>query len=365
MMGQSEMEKFTDMYSATVLGTGNNNGINLEGGKEYVFKSYYRLRTCGTDTYKLFFVNEVETTGNCRMGKKGDGYLIREAYAAFSEDMEKESENVRISFDGKPTKEVGVGERYESDPFEFTYKKDGYMVLCFKVKTDGRVFLPSTNESASTGKMYADGEEVWCDNFVLRPAFIGADRKKTKTVGFWGDSITQGTRTRNDAYEAWTHRIGSFMDADVSFWNIGMGWARAYDASANGVFTKKAAMCDEVFVCFGVNDIRSGGRCATEVVEDLVRAKELLKEENPDIKVHFLTVPPFNMSKFEEEQRKKVNDFIRTTDEYFDIAKILEEDDEGGVKREFMTSSADAHPNGEGGKAVFEGFLKWTEMSGR
>ena len=357
------MEKFTNYYSATVIGTGNNNGICLKENSEYVFKSYYRLRVEGEDAYKLFFSNTVDSTGNCRAEKKGDGYTICEAYAAYSPDKVEESEGIRITFDGKKEKTVSPGEVFSTDEFKFDYKKDGYLVLVFKVKTEGRKFLPATNESMTTGRIFENGVEKWWDNFSLRPAFIGVKREKRKTVAFWGDSITQGSRTGLDKYEAWAHRIGAFLESDISFWNLGMGWARAYDASLGGVYTQKAAMCDEVFICFGVNDIRSGGRSAGEVICDLKRAKEHLCEKNPDIKVRFLTIPPFNMSEFEEKQRKLVNEYIKTTEEYFDIAKVLEKDDEGSVKDEFMSSSDDAHPNGEGGKAVFEEFLAWRERT--
>lgn len=355
------MEKFTQYYCATVLGCGNNNGICLKSDTEYVFKSYYKLRAEGEGIYKLFFVNKVDSTGNCRAEKKGDAYSICEAYAAYSPDKEIEENMVKITFGGKESIDVKVGEEYSSDEFLFTYNKDGYMVLTFKVKTDTRKFLPATNESVSTGKVFENGKEIWWDNFTLRPNFIGIKKPKVKTVGFWGDSITQGSRTKVDGYEAWAHRIGNYMDEDISFWNLGMGWARAYDASLGGIFTKKAAMCDEVFICFGVNDLKSGGRNAQEIIADLKRAKELLLEENDKIKVYFLTVPPFNLSKYEEGERKKVNEFIRSTEKYFDIALCLESDEEGTVKAEYMTSIDDAHPNGEGGRAVFEGFLKWKE----
>lgn len=358
------MQKFTQYYSATVLGSGNNNGICLKSGAEYVFKSYYRLRGEGQDVYKLFFVNKVDSTGNCRAEKNGDSYRICEAYAAYSPDKEKEENAVRLTFDGKGEKTVGVGEVYSSDEFSFEYCSEGYMVLSFKVICESRKFLPATNESMSTGRVFENGREIWWDNFTLRPAFIGVRRNMKKTVGFWGDSITQGSRTGIDKYEAWVHRIGSYLEEDISLWNLGMGWARAYDASAGGVFTQKAAMCDEVFICFGVNDIRSGGRSAGELIGDLKKAKELLLEANCDIKVYFLTVPPFNMSEYEEEQRKLVNEYIRSTENCFDIAECLECDDIGTVKSEYMTNEDDAHPNGEGGRAVLESFKSWREQTG-
>ncbi len=353
------MKKITHYCSATVLGTGNNNGVNLKADCEYVFKSYYKLRYEGTDIYKLFFVNAVDSTGNCRAEKRGDSFIICEAYAAYSPDKETEEKRVDLTFDGKCEKTVLPGEEYETDEFNFTYQKSGYMVLVFKVKTNRRKFIPATNESMSTGRIFENGNEIWSDNFALRPAFVGIKREYRKTVGFWGDSITQGSRTGLDKYEAWVHRIGNALEEDISLWNLGMGWARCYDASLGGVFTKKAAMCDEVFMCFGVNDIRSGGRLGEEIICDMKAAKELLEQSNPDIKVRFLTVPPFNMSEFEEIQRQKVNDFVKTTDEYFDIAACLECDDYGTVKAEFMTNKDDAHPNGIGGKVICDAFMVW------
>lgn len=357
------MEKFTQFYSGAVLGTGNNNGILLKGG-DYVLKSYYKLRALGKNTFKLFFVNSVDSTGNCRIGKLGDSYEIVSAYAAFTRDMKTEENITPITFNNCPGKQVQPGEEYSSDEFQFTYNDDGYMVLSFCVKKAGRWFLPGTNESASTGRIIENGKEIWCDNFTLRPCFVGVKKEKRKTVGFFGDSITQGSRTGIECYEAWTHQIGNSMPEDISVWNLGMGWARCYDAAADGIFLKKAAMCDEVFMCFGVNDIRSGGSTAEELIADMEKTKKLLCKYNKNIKVHFMTVPPFNMTVYEEEQRKKVNEYIKTTDGCFDIAACLECDAIGSVKPEFMSSPEDAHPNGKGGSAIKEEFLKWWKEKG-
>lgn len=353
------MKKFTSFYSATVLGLGNNNGINLSGG-EYEFVSTYKLRVEGKNTFKLFFINEVESTGNCRPGKKGDGYEIKEAAVTFMKDGTV-VDKTPVTFGGKPGKSVLPGEEYETDEFELSVEKDGCMYLSIKASIGGRAFLPGTNESASKGQIFLDGSEIWCDSFTLRPFFIGVRKNKEKTVGFWGDSITQGTRTRMDMYEAWTHRIGHSMSENISFVNLGMGWSRAYDGALGGVFFEKASMCDELFMCFGVNDIRSGGRMAEELIDDIKNIKEMLLKKNECIKIHFLTIPPFNMSKFEEAQRKKVNEYIRSTEGYFDIATVLEKDGIGSVKDEFMASKDDAHPNGLAGEAVFEAFNIWRE----
>ncbi len=355
------MKKYTDYYCATVLATGNNNGVVLEENSEYVFKSYYKLRCDGKQTFRLFFINQVESTGNCRIGKKGDSFCIEKAYASLSYDKEKEENITPFTFDGKESKLVGLGERYYSDEFDFDYNKDGYMVLTFVVKTKNRVFLPATNESASTGRIIKNSGEIFSDSFTLRPCFIGVKRDFEKTVCFMGDSITQGSRIPHDSYNAWVHRIGNNTNENIAVWNIGMGWARAYDGAEDGVMVEKAAMCDEVFVCFGVNDLKSGGRNAREIINDLTKIKENILRRNENATVHFLTVPPFNLTEYEESQRKIVNEFIKGTDDYFDIAYALECDENGNVERRFMTNNDDAHPNSEGGRAIAEHFFNWQD----
>ncbi len=354
------LKRFTELYSATVLGTGNNNGIHLRRDLKYEFKSYYKLRVKGENTLKLFFVNEIESTGNYAAGEKGGEFEIESAYAAVTDDMEGERHKTILTFGGKEAKKVSPGEQYESDSFFITY--DGkYLVLDFVLRAKERTLLPSTSESASTGRIIRGGKEMQSENFGFRPCFIGAKKDFKKTVGFMGDSITQGTRIEPDSYEGWSHRIGLSLEEDVSFWNLGMGWSRAYDAAADGVFLQKAAMCDEVFICFGVNDLRAGRRTAKELIGDLDETEQLLKKRNPEIKVYFLTVPPFNMTETEEAYRKEVNDYIKKNKSFFDIAKVLEADSYGSVKKEFMADECDAHPNGLAGKAVFESFLKWRE----
>lgn len=352
------MEKYTKLYSATVLGTGNNNGIYLDAGAEYVFKSYYRLRVKGENALRLFFVNSIESTGCFNAGDLGGEYEIVKAYASYGAVSGEESGKTEITFGGNKNKKVLKGEQFSSDFFSFD-AKEKYLILTFVVKAEETILLPTTNESASTGRIWKNGVEIPSDAHALRPCFIGAEKKFNKTIGFMGDSITQGTRIKENSYESWVHRIGMAADESVSVWNIGMGWSRAYDAASGGVFLEKAAMCDEVYICFGVNDLRAGGRSAEELTCDLKETKRLLEEKNKRIKAHFLTVPPFNMEKDEERERQKVNRYIRQTEEYFDIAAVLEDGNEGKVKKEYMADSTDSHPNEKAGEAIFKSFTAW------
>ncbi len=120
------MEKYTKLYSATVLGTGNNNGIYLDAGAEYVFKSYYKLRVTGENVLKLFFANIIESTGCFNEGDLGGEYEIIEAFASYGKAVGEESGKTEITFGGNKGKKVLKGEEFSSDSFSFD-AEDGYL----------------------------------------------------------------------------------------------------------------------------------------------------------------------------------------------------------------------------------------------
>ena len=68
---------------------------------------------------------------------------------------------------------------------------------------------------------------------------------------FLGDSITQGVRTRKDGYEYWVSRIADGLGPDYGIWNIGSGWARAYDAAADGPWLAKSKQGSIVALVLG------------------------------------------------------------------------------------------------------------------
>ena len=123
----------------------------------------------------------------------------------------------------------------------------------------------------------ADGfrESARC---LVLPDFIGCEREGARRIAFFGDSITQGVRTRPDGYEYWVARIAEGLDPEYSVWNIGSGWARAYDAASDGAWLRKAKHSDVIVIELGVNDISTEGRSAAQVLEDLQTTVTKLKD---------------------------------------------------------------------------------------
>lgn len=341
-------------FSLIVSGTGNNNHCAVKGGEETEFISKYKPRVCGKLKISLLYFNRIYSTGCGEREKQGDCFTITSAYIGYGSEKSKKADiEVPVTFNGSTS--VFVDEGYCSDEAELDIPEGAWLFVRLNVYSEKDCILPSTDECASGG--YRNGLRTLN---VLRPNLILCDRKFDKTLVFFGDSITQGTRTAADKYEAWTHRTAFAQPLSTNVLNLGMGWSRAYDAAADGIFMNLAKNADEITICFGVNDIKSGRRTAEEIIGDLKRIICLLKENNPRTKAVLFTVPPFNMEPWEESQRQIVNKEILSgafDAEVFDCGKILEAE-EGRVRPEFMADSSDSHPNGKAGEALSAELLK-------
>lgn len=335
-------------YSLTVSGTGNNNFILMKKGEEADFLSWYLPRRRGRLDIVIKYFNRIYSTGCSVREKPGGRFTVLAASVGWGVGVSSAPEaEVSLTFGGKPS--VTVTEGFESDMAELTIPENAWFAVRLKIKAEEDLELPSTDESASSG--YRNGLRTLN---VLRPNFIGCGADFDSTLVFLGDSITQGTRTRADKYEAWAHRTALAMPLSVNVINLGMGWSRAYDAAADGIFLNLAKAGDKVIVCFGVNDIKSGGRTGENIIENLKLIARLLRENNPDVEIIQCTIPPFNMTPWQEGQRQIVNRAVLSGEispKIFDIASILEDKD-GLVRPEYMSSPDDAHPNGRAGKAV-------------
>ncbi len=341
-------------FSLTVSGTGNNNFCPVKAGEETDFLSWYRIRRFGALKIAVKFFNEIYSTGCGVRGQKGATFTIVSAAVGFGKKPGKQPEaEAALTFGGETG--VSVIDGFESDDTEIFIPEGCWLSVRLRVRTETDAQLLSTDESASGG--YRNGLRTLN---VLRPNFIGCRGEFGETLAFFGDSITQGTRTAADRYEAWSHRVGLAMPPEVNVINLGMGWSRAYDAAADGLFMRLACLADRITICFGVNDIKSGGKSGAEIIESLRRIIHILKERTPGVDIILFTVPPFNLTPHEEEQRLIVNREILSgalNEKVFDFAKVLE-GEPGRVRPEFMADSEDAHPNGRAGEAAAQALLK-------
>ncbi len=348
------MDFFSEkLFSLTVSGCGNNNYCRLSAGEETEFLSWYRPRRTGPLDIAIKYWNRIYSTGCGVREEAGPSFTVTEAAIGRGDKPSPRPEDeARLTFGGEPFAEVTEG--FSSDLAPLTLCEGDWLSVRLRVRAETDCALPSTNESASSG--FRNGLRTLN---VLRPGFIGSQGDFRKTLLFFGDSITQGARTRTDKYEAWSHRVGLALPDDISVINNGCGWARAYDAEAGGIFLRLARRGDVVTVCFGVNDIKTGRRTGEQVITSLRRALELLREGRSDIKIILFTVPPFNLDQWEERQRQIVNRAIlggELCSEVFDLASLLE-GESGRVRPEFMCASDDAHPNGAAGEAAARALL--------
>ncbi|WP_211746718.1 SGNH/GDSL hydrolase family protein [Paenibacillus sp. Marseille-Q4541] len=374
-----------EYVSATVVSTATNFIMEQETAFTRTYRTYIKLRETGLLELKFWHSNGVDSTWDggkvARGSMPGGNWKIESAYVAVG-GMNRDGSIIpgtasKVSFDGKDSKEVVPAEQFWSDPVLLDLPPGQELVFSWTISTDGGRSFPYNTEGILVSAFEADGHkahEVQADSFtasenrLVMPAFIGYKKQVKERVVFVGDSITQGVRTLQDGYEYWVARIADGLGADYGIWNVGSGWARAYDAAADGSWLAKSKQGDIVAVALGVNDIDIGNRSAQELIDDLSTIIRKLKQnsEQDGVRVILFTVPPFNFIETREAVWRTVNETIRTsppegTDYVFDIAEVLScpVPEEHRIDSKYMSSEFDPHPNGEAGKQVADAFLKW------
>ena len=353
------MEWFS-RYASNTLGAGGNQYVFLpEQGSVCKGRVYYKLFAGGKHAYSLLFSNVMDSTfsdGSISHANmicdQWDLLGIRAGLCDFCDGKTAADPEITFSltFDGKEAKTVMPGEFFTSDPATLDAKAGQY--LCVEITFRGTV-VPIHEESILPAFAWTD--EGWkpSRNFPF-PGMIGCDRTVKGTVGFWGDSITQGIGTPCNAYTHWNALAAEAIGEQFSFWNLGLGYARAYDASSNGAWMFKAKHLDAVVLCFGTNDV-GRNRTAEQILTDLTVI--LQKLQAAGIKVLLQTLPPFDWKDQKREVWNTVNQQIRETlskqaDAFFDVAPLLTEGAESdGVCR------YGGHPNEEGCRIWAEGLI--------
>lgn len=336
--------KFSSDCSA---GCGNQLLTRLEQPVAKTGRCWFRLSR-GGENYALLFSNQIDSTyadgSISKTNDVGGNWTIESMRIGLCDRQGTEPANwQKVTFDGAESKEISGIERFVTDPVPLGAKAGAW--LCYEITLTGSCY-PYHEEAVLT---------ILPDKQVPLPLMIGCDRPVAEKIGFLGDSITQGCGTEDDTYTHWVARIAEKLPAEYSIWNLGIGYARAYDAASDGGWLARAKQCDTVHVCFGVNDILRG-RCAQQILQDLTAIVTKLKEAN--CRVILLTVPPFDLEGEEKTCWRDVNRTIRdslwkTADGLFDIAAVL-----GQPEPNENRSLYGGHPNAEGCHAVAEAYLK-------
>lgn len=247
-------------------------------------------------------------------------------------------EGIQLNFNKKAEKSVQAGETFESDPVMIDIKEDFIVEIEFSGKK-----IPYFEEAIIPIYRYINGEWV-LNKKVPLPAMIGINRKVEKKIGFLGDSITEGIGVDCGSYAHWNAKIAEFTGEKYSYWNLGIGFARAADAASNGAWLAKAKEMDVVTICLGVNDM-GRGYSATEICCALETVVRILQDNK--VKTILFTVPPFDYQGESLEKWKKVNAYIinelSKITEIYDVVPVW-----GDKAPNEQRAIYGGHPNAEG-----------------
>ena len=316
----------------------------------------YRLER-GGENYSLLFGNSADSTyadgSVSRACDPGGTWTILSMRAGLAPSAYDEPEAwLEVSFGGAGTKTVAPREVFCCDPLPL--KASGGEYLIYEITLSGscypyheEIVLPVTVKGSDG--IFRPGKKIPV------PLMIGCDRPVSRRVGFIGDSITQGCGTEVNSYTHWVAKIAEKLPPDISVWDLGIGYARAYDAAADSDWLARAKRCDTVNVCFGVNDLLRG-RTADQVKGDLHTIVRSLKAAG--CRVILFTVPPFDMTGDAMRYLYDVNAAVRGSlgaeaDGIFDFAAVL-----GRPEPDAHMSVYGGHPNAEGCAVLAKAYIE-------
>lgn len=377
--------------SATVVSAACNYIMERPEKFTHTYRTYVKLREHGALDLRFWHSNAIDSTWDtglvARGGDLGGEWRIEAAYVAdggaVPDGSVEPGSQVCLTFDGgSETRTVAPGEKFWSDPVRLDLPEGHLLAFTWTISTEaGGKTVPYNTEQmlvtafdAPGACADAAGAEGFApsENLLVLPALIASAKPVRQRLVFLGDSITQGVRTRRDGYEYWVARIADGLGSDYAVWNLGSGWARAYDAAADGAWLNKVKLGQvpgtktQIVLALGVNDIDIGARASEELLADLTTIISVLRHNDPSAEIILFTVPPFNFSEEREQVWRRVNDQIRSAslpgvDRVFDMAARLSQPAplEHRLRQEFMSSADDPHPNGAAGKVVADAFLAW------
>lgn len=357
-------ENFDTYVSNTYVATGNN--YIVKKADEVTYRAYFPLEEYGELEYAFYFSNTIDSTYNADgkqayAGKEGGEYEIASAYICDGGTSTEDeiTSRTEVTFGGESSKTVAPGETYWSDPVTLNVPEGHYLVWEWTLTGKDIPCNKMSGLTACSSSKYG-GDFSYCDDMPL-PLLIGAKRDVKSRVTAIGDSITQGCATEASAYEFWAARIAQELGSDYSFWNCGLGWARASDCTQEGNWLGRALNADTVIVAFGTNDIVSGeyggdgGNTADEVNGYISTILE--QTQAAGCKTILFNAPPQDYDEEHEAVRTALNETEKQTAEtygaeYFDFAAQLStpENPAGALYG--------GHPNGEGGAVVCKAFME-------
>lgn len=357
------MEYFNKYISNSIAGT-SNQSFFISDNENKVGRVVYKPLNFGKFNYSFLFSNVIDST--YADGEISHKNLILDAWqivnlkatsAILSSDnkITECREFSSVLFSGSESKIVAPGEFFSSDPIELEIKQNEYLLLEIEFKGKQIPFHPEI--IIPTYLKQGDG---WVSSLEMPvPGMIGIERKVNKKIAFLGDSITQGIGTPFNSYEHYASVAANIIGNSYSYWNLGIGYGRAEDISADGAWSFKAKQNDIVVLCCGVNDILHGNRSADHIKNSIETVIDKLNEAR--CKILLQTIPPFSYSEDKKVVWENINAYIlnvlsKKVAYVFDNRNILSD------QNEFHIAKYGAHPNSEGcklwGEALAQAILK-------
>ena len=354
------MMKFFDTYrSNTYAGTCNQHCFFGDREVRRTGRAYYRISYGGTYRYSFLFSNILD--GTYSHGDISHRNMVCDPYTIHSMRVGRcpadavgtdfhEAGNALdgltcdwqdVTFDGKGEKQVAPAEFFHTDPVEMSFETEEY--LCVEITFSGTK-IPYMQEAQIPA--YRKDKDGWrYEKRMPYPSMVGCDRPVKARIGYLGDSITQGIGPGENSYMHWNAQLSRLLGDEYSYWNLGIGCARANDIATDSAWLYKAKQNDIVFLCCGTNDTWRGYP-EGQIVRDIEHVVDILNKEG--IKVILQTIPPFNYSDLHVERWKWMNEYIRTALSrkvamVFDEGVHMQESEERTHYNRYG-----AHPNAEG-----------------
>lgn len=341
------MKYFEKYVSNTLAGCGHPMFFNPDDPDGVqVGRVYLKPFVNGDFEYSLLYNNIIDTTfgdgtvSHCNLVCDEwtvDG-LRAAAVPSCEPDETDEGLFQTLTFDGKESKTVRPGEFFHTDPFRLAASPGEW--ICVEISYHGRQ-IPCHPECQVP--VFRRREGVWqADMRCPLPCMTGCVRNAAARIGFLGDSITQGIGATFNSYRHYAAVTAELVGDKYSYWNLGLGFARAADAAADGAWLFKAKQMDVVTVCLGVND--SGRSSADDMKRSLYRTVTQLKKAG--VRVLLQTVPPYEYDEQREYNWREVNKYIEQ--ELPKVADCIFRQDFLAYPGDPARSRFGGHPNDEG-----------------
>lgn len=357
---------FKRYQSNSITPSGNNYVLKSENGQSVTetFRGVFHVQEYGELEYKFYFSNNVDSTYS--NGSYSYRNMPTESYKVISAKigivgnylgLGNATDQKEMTFDGSKTREVASGETYWSDAVMFNVPEGKFLSFEWTVEY---TLIPATLSENTIALLNYSSGKFAATTAAPMPDLIGCKRENSLRVAFIGDSITMGVGAGAKDHKFWVAQVADGLGTDISFWNLGLGYARANDMVNSPAWLEKAKQNDVVVICFGVNDINSGGygvglRSASQIIEDIETIADACTDAGAE--VILFTTPPYAYASGRVSVWRSLVNKIKTFAnqngyKLFDFASIL------GDPNDPSKYIYGDHPNAAGCAAVANAFME-------